>query len=127
MIKIAILNKDSFYSKLLASKLNSLFPGKIKRITSFETTEDVITFLDRICKYDLIVVGDGICEDYAQLVKILKHKKCIANSKKFYRNKLMLDAGAHWMTSKDVVFDSYSTVDVYCMDAWKKPISEWFF
>jgi len=127
MIRIAILNKDGFYSKLLASKLNKLFPMKIKRITAFDSKDDVIRYLDKICKYDIIAIGDGICDDYPQLVKILQSQKCVANSKRFYRNKSMIDAGAHYIIPKDIVFDSYGSLgNEDSMLIWEKAISGWF-
>ncbi len=126
MIRIAILNKDSFYSKLLAVQLNKLFPGKFKRITAFETKDDVSEHLDKICEYDLVIVGDGISNNYPQLIKILTHTKCIANSKRFHRNQVMLNAGAHWLIPKAVIFDSYSKTG-NIMSEWKKPLVDWFF
>lgn len=126
MIRIAILNKDGFYSKLLAERLKKVFPGKLKRITVFNSSDDVIKNLDLIVKYDVIAIGDGICEDYPQLVKILKSKKCIANSNRFYRNNAMMNAGAHWLIPKDAIANSY-TNDLDSMKEWIKPISDWFF
>lgn len=127
MIRIAILNKDGFYSKLLANKLSSLFPRKIKRITAFESESDVIEQLDQICKYDLVVIGDGICKDYKQLTSILKHTKCVANSKRFHRNKKILDAGAHWIIPKDVIFDALASTGGDPLSEWVKPLTIWFF
>lgn len=126
MIRIAILNKDSFYSKLLTVKLSKLFPEKIKRVIAFETEEEVIENLDAISKFDLIIIGDGICKDYKQLVRILLHTKCIANSKRFYLNKKMIDSGAHWMIEKDIIFNSYGTVNE-SLEEWSKPLNDWFF
>ena len=127
MIKIAILNKDDFYSKLLASKLAKAFPGKLKRVTSFNSINNVTEHLAKIVTFDLIIIGDGVCADYPQLLKILNCKKCIANSKRFYLNKIMLDNGADWVIDKNTVFNSYSTFNVNPMAAWVKVISDWFF
>jgi len=125
VIRIAILNKDRFYSKLLTSKLKNLYPGKIRRVTAFEYEDEIIDQLDKISKYDVVFIGDGICSDLKKLVHVLRHTKCIANSKRNSRNQQMVDAGVKWIVPKSVIFDSYS-LGPDDLEELRAPIDQWF-